>query len=214
MFVMIDLRSDNSAAKRVVYLGVTWVQVAFLVWFVSQRGSSLWDRYVLIAVVLIVPLAAYAFSDNSSLTKRCFVGVAMIGSMLLSVYIDHSTLYIRFKVPDAVSEATAWLERRLEAGETFISTRLKGDAPTIDLVTGSMPYNVAYSHHSDEELQDVWRSVRPSYMVVLAGEEPGNRLLQQFRSQIDWSEPPERLGEISEEFGEISIYRVKHDDEG
>jgi hypothetical protein len=200
---LVSLRSGPTFAGKAIYLSVAVLQLAFLAWYVSRRGSTLWDRYVLISAVIIIPLAAYTLSTNRALVSRYLVGIALVGSMLFAVvHIDRGTLYIRAGVPDAVSEAAAWLDGQLEPGQTFISTRLKGDAPTIDLLTESAPYNVAYSHNSAEELQGVWNAVQPSYVVVLAGEDPGDRLLRQFKDQIDFSAPPK-------EFDKISIYRLK-----
>jgi hypothetical protein len=140
------------------------------------------------------------------------IGVAIIGSMLFSFHTHRGkNLYIRRSLPDAVSEAAEWLGDRLRPGQTFISTRLAGDAHTLGLRTRSTLYNVAYQGDSAEELLAIWNAVRPSYVVILLGEDPGNQLLQQFGSQIDLSEPPTKFGDPSAKFGQILIYGVKKD---
>jgi hypothetical protein len=201
--ILADLRSEPGRAAKAIYLIVVFLQLIFLVWFTSQRGGNQADRYALIAVVLMIPLAAHALSGDGSPVSNGLIGAAMIGSVLFAVHLHHHHLYIRHGVPADVSAATAWLSGRLTPGETFVSTRLNGDAHTIDLLTRNTPYNVAYSHFSAEELTATWDSVRPSYVVVLSGEKPGDRLLQEFASEIDLSDPAAK-------FGEISIYRVKH----
>lgn len=201
---LMSVRLERTSVNRMIYLGVVLLQMAFLVWFASQRGATLWSRYVAICVALIIPFAAYALSRDRSVVSHCLVGLAMIGSMLFANDLDPIGLYIRRNVPDEVSAAAAWLDGRLGPEETFISTRLQGDAHMIGLITGSTPHNVAYANDTDEQLKALWNVVQPSYLIVLANEEPGVRLLQQFEGQIDLSGPVER-------FGQISIYRVKHD---
>jgi uncharacterized membrane protein len=203
--ILAGFRVEGNRDKRVFYLTVFFLQLAFFVWFTDQRSGHQADRYVLFTVVLIIPMAAYALLKNGSLIVRCLVGATIVGSMLFAEHIQGHKLYIRPSVPDAVSEAAAWLGTQLEPGQTFISTQLRGDAHTLGLRTRSTPYNVAYQHNSDEEIAAIWNAAKPSYVVILADEEPADRLLQQFESQIDLSDPPTK-------FGQISIYRVKHND--
>lgn len=199
---VIDLRGSRIAAMRVAYLTLCFLQLAFLAWFASQRGGSLWHRYVLISSVLILPLATYAYSNYDSIRKYIAIGIIMIGSVFVSFSMDRGTTYIRGSVPDAVVETAGWLQAHLGPHQAFLATRLKGDSHTVGLMTGGTPNNVAYPHHEDEELENLWDGLQPAYIVVLSGEEPGERLLQLFAGRIDSSSPPQ-------EFGPISIYRVK-----
>lgn len=203
--IVLDIFSKNDPHRKILYLTTVFMQIAFLMWFSSRRGASLWDRYVFNSSVLIIPLSFYAFAIGKSLAKHYLVGATIICSIFLSLYIDRGGLYIRSRVPASIYEVSAWLTERLGPEDTFVSTRLGGDAPTIDLLTDHRPYNVVQRHHAAADLQRIWTAMRPSYVVVQSGEEPGDRLLDQFAGQIDLTEPLWRIDDIS-------IYRVKRDD--
>jgi hypothetical protein len=121
---LIKIKSIN--LTELFYLIVTGISCVVLLKFTMTRGSNLWDRYLFLSLVLVLPFAALPFKAYFQNSRKLLGGFLLvtIASLITSRIFNKSDIYIVRDRPTDVQEIINWLKKSHYNKDLVLLTKL------------------------------------------------------------------------------------------
>ena len=157
------------SSERILYVLMLSIFWAFMLYFCMGRGKHLWDRYLLIGLVMSAPLALLPLNRCWKNYRR-WIGIIIfvaIFSVVFNFLSQRPIIYITRKQPTEIIKLTAWLKKSSYRDDAILLTKLRWESKYLPLYfpeTG--PRHLVFSHWTkDAKIQDFLKNCQPSILI-------------------------------------------------
>jgi 4-amino-4-deoxy-L-arabinose transferase-like glycosyltransferase len=175
--------SLTTSISRLLLLGFNTVFWLTMLIFTVARGSSLYDRYLLLGVVLMLPVASWGLLRilGSRSSAIWAAGVLLISSFAIGGYVASPQLYIIDRSHSDAAQKVAEFIRERHGNVPVIMTEMDWESTYIPLYYPSIAdkYAIISYFITDSQLREYLRLNRPTLLITKDGDDEHRARLEE-----------------------------------
>jgi hypothetical protein len=174
----------RSNSERILYILMTGIFFTFMLCFAMFRGSSLFDRYLLFGVVLILPFAALPpmhYLGNHPRWLGLAICIALV-SIEVSQFFHHPRIYVTRRQPTEIKKVVDWLRKSPYYSAPILLTEMNGHASYLPLYfpeVSSRQLTVSF-WTKDSRLSNFLKTQQPHLLITRDGDNKAQSLIEDF----------------------------------
>jgi hypothetical protein len=173
------LASGKTSAEQSLYLAMVLLFWAFTVYFTSQRGWSLWNRYLLFGLVTMLPFIVLPFAGSMKRHAHLPILVVLlsVGSIGIATAWGLPSVHLRPAQPNEIKTLASWLTASPYRDDAVLLTRMGWHSTYLPLYAPALAscpsarFKVVSFWAEDPEVARFVKSERPALLITQDGDE-------------------------------------------
>jgi hypothetical protein len=201
--VLAGMTLPSQQRARVAYAAIAATFWLAMTWFAMRRGHSIFNRYLLLGIVLLLPYATLPWTRLRRHAPRAFaVGVVLLACSTITPRLHAwppSASWITWSPPRDMQTLTAWMRHSSYRDAPILITEMGWAASYFALYwPEAAPRRLIVSSWTeDDEIRRFLAQRRPLLLVTTPEDEPMRARLERLAGYaIDTSAPLQRFGAI------------------
>ena len=127
---VIQITKKRISIERILYLSIFTIQWLFIFKFYFSRGGAVWNRYLLLGLVLALPFASLALSNLRNYRQQLGIIITITVVSAFTFFLPQSfhfqarSLEITRQQPTEIKNFAAWLEKSSYRNDSIIVTEM------------------------------------------------------------------------------------------
>ncbi len=172
---LVKVFKSGMNTEEALYLSITCLFWGVMLKFTVNRGITLWDRYLLLGFIMVLPFAAFPVLRYLNNVKKWLglIILTAIVSLGVSRFIYKPAFYVTQKQPTEFKEVAVWLKESSYRNDSILLTPMALRSTYVPLYFPEIgPRHLTASFWvRDSELLDFLKKQKPSILITRDGDE-------------------------------------------
>jgi hypothetical protein len=179
LWQLLRLARRRISAEQTLYTLMVLLSWAFIFYFTSQRGWSLWNRYLLFGMVTLLPFISLPFAPYFR-SRPHFAGIIALlsaASIGIATYWALPSVHLRPWQPTEIKNMAQWLANSPYRRDAVLMTRMGWQSTYLPLYfpelasCSSRRFGIVSYWAEDRELAFFVQANRPALLITRGGDE-------------------------------------------